>query len=472
MLDHLNITSNTTEIQHFLVLHTKESWSAFIEESSQPTVPSFFTGDKGDNIVWPHDEKIYYYVGLGTDTDFKHVSHHLTQWGIKYSSKLLTKKLGIINNTNADIGLACLLGVFRSDYSMKPQANEHFLAQLEVLDLPPSWLSSVDKAKALASAQKTCMHLLNLPANAKNPKVLSEWVRDFAATNQLEMEMFDREQAYANNLHAFLAVNRGSEYGGQFVVLHYRPKKAKVRIGLVGKCVTFDTGGISIKASANLHLMKSDMGGACAVIGALEVASRLSIPAEIYAVLPITDNAVSERSYIPSDVISSHSGKTIEIIDTDAEGRLTLADGLSYLIKNNDLDYIIDLATLTGSAVRTFGSHCAAIFCENETLLQRLQRSGKETGENVWPLPLWAEYKEHLHSDVADIKNYSGNPTSGACDAAAFLREFTHGHASWAHLDIAGVAFGNTPFGKDRGATGYGVHLLLNFLESICADNM
>ena len=236
-------------------------------------------------------------------------------------------------------------------------------------------------------------------------------------------------------------------------------------IGLVGKCVLFDTGGISIKPSENLHYMKSDMGGATAVIGTLIAAATLKLPVNLVVILPITDNAVSNTAYIPSDVITAYNGKTIEILNTDAEGRMTLADGLSYLSKNYKTDALIDLATLTGSSVRMFGYTCGAYFSNNEALKRLLEKAGDTTNQRLWNLPLWEIWKDDFKSDVADFKNISSKPFGDCIVAAKFLEQFIEGHDQWAHLDIAGVAFGNVRYMKEKGATGYGVQLLINFIE-------
>lgn len=228
----------------------------------------------------------------------------------------------------------------------------------------------------------------------------------------------------------------------------------------------FDTGGISIKPSANLHYMKSDMGGASAVIGALITASELKLPVNIITILPITDNAVSEKAYLPSDVVTAYNGKTIEVLDTDAEGRMTLADGLSYLSKNYKTDVLIDLATLTGSSVRMFGYTCGAYFSNNDELKKKLEQSADKTNQRLWNLPLWDVWKDDFTSDVADFKNISMKPFGDCIIAGKFLEQFIEGHENWAHLDIAGVAFGNVGYAKDKAATGYGVQLLLDVMEN------
>jgi leucyl aminopeptidase len=212
--------------------------------------------------------------------------------------------------------------------------------------------------------------------------------------------------------------------------------------------------------------MKSDMGGATAVLGTLIYAAEMKLPVNIVAVLPITDNAISEKALLPSDVIIAYNGKTIEVLDTDAEGRLILADGLSYLSKNYKTDFLIDLATLTGSSVRMFGDTCGAMFSNNDDLKNILIKTGDQTNQRLWNLPLWDIWKEDIQSDVADMKNISMKPIGDCIIAAKFLEQFIENHPKWAHLDIAGVAFGNVGYAKEKAATGYGVQLLVDLIEN------
>ena len=237
-------------------------------------------------------------------------------------------------------------------------------------------------------------------------------------------------------------------------------------VGLVGKGITFDTGGLNIKTAGMLH-MKCDMAGGGAVFGAMQLIADLQLPVKVTAIVPCAENSVDAKSFLPSDVIHSYSGHSIEIIDTDAEGRLILADGLSYLIKNFKPEYIVDIATLTGSSVGTFGYECGALFTKNTEMAKKLQENGDAIGERLWPLPLWDAYKSDIESDIADVKNYSGKPVAGAISAAKFLEYFTQEHKAWAHLDVAGVAFGDDEFAKSKHATGYGVHLLTKFIENL-----
>lgn len=329
---------------------------------------------------------------------------------------------------------------------------------------------SADRALVIAQAQAEIMALVNAPANYKHPRDIARWATDSAKKYGYRAEVWDKERIIKENMHGLLAVNQGSAEPPAFIILEYKGESSNghlPKVGLVGKGVTFDTGGLSIKPSGNMHYMKSDMGGAAAVLGTLEAAARLALPIHLIGVIPSTDNSVDALAVKPSDVISSYSGKTIEIIDTDAEGRLVLADGLSYMVRQHQPDVLIDLATLTGSSVRTLGYQAAALFSNDDQLAHHLEQAGQQTGERVWRLPLWEEYAEEMNSDVADIKNFSGRPVSGAISAAKFLEVFTDEHPSWAHLDIAGVAFGDTPYGTGKAATGYGIRLLVQFFESL-----
>jgi leucyl aminopeptidase len=235
----------------------------------------------------------------------------------------------------------------------------------------------------------------------------------------------------------------------------------------VGKGVTFDTGGISIKPSSNMHYMKSDMGGAAAVLGIVELAARLKLPFHLVGAIPATENSVDAKSIRPGDVIGSYNGKTIEVIDTDAEGRLILADGLSYVVRHFQPEVLIDLATLTGSCIRALGTYAGGLFANNDELANSLLQAGEATGERLWRLPLWDEYRKELNSDVADIKNFSGSPAAGAITAAKFLEDFIEKHANWAHLDIAGMAMADSEFSSQKSATGFGIRLLLEFLQKL-----
>ncbi|WP_026997866.1 leucyl aminopeptidase family protein [Flectobacillus major] len=325
----------------------------------------------------------------------------------------------------------------------------------------------VQKGQATAETQIQIFDLMNAPANKKTPQVLVDWAIESAKKYGYDTKILYQKDLQEQGLEALLAVGQGSEHDSALIIVEYRGQNAGKTVGLVGKGVTFDTGGISIKSSSNMHLMKSDMGGAAAVLGTVELAAKLQLPVHLVGIVPTCENAVDAKSFKPSDVIGSYLGKTIEIIDTDAEGRVILADGLGYMVKNYTPDVLIDLATLTGSCIATLGYHAAGLFTNNDTLALQLVQAGDTTGERLWRLPLWDVYNEDLSSDIADLRNYSGKPLAGAITAAKFLEAFTEKHPKWAHLDIAGTAYGDADFASQRAGTAYGIRLLINFLSTL-----
>lgn len=331
----------------------------------------------------------------------------------------------------------------------------------------------VDRVMILADTQLSLLDLMNAPANYKTPQTLADWATESGRQHGYVVRVLDKAALEAEGLGALLSVSQGSEVPPVLIVADYTPTShpgaaagAVRTVGLVGKGVTFDTGGISIKTSANMHLMKSDMGGAAAVLGAVAVAARLQLPVRVIGIVPATENSIDGRSTKPGDVITSYLGKTIEIIDTDAEGRVILADGLGYMIRHYQPDVLIDLATLTGSVITTLGYHAAGLFTASDELAHHLTAAADTTGERLWRLPIWDDYKDDIKSDVADVKNFSGKPLAGAITAAKFLEVFTDKHPAWAHLDIAGTAFADNEFGTQKNATGYGIRLLTRFLMS------
>lgn len=322
--------------------------------------------------------------------------------------------------------------------------------------------------EATAQTQARIIDLVNEPANKKYPQKIAEFAIESGKNHGFSVKVFDENQCQEMGLNALLAVGKGStENPARLIVLEYNLGASEKIVGLVGKGVTFDTGGISIKPSNGMSYMKSDMGGAGAVLGTIELAAKLKLPVSIVGVIPCTENCVDGNALKPSDVIHSYSGKTIEVIDTDAEGRLILADGLSYIKKNYNPEVIVDLATLTGNCIAALGYAAAALLSNNDVLADKLLKISEITGEKLWRMPLWDDYKDMMKSDIADIKNLSSAPVAGAITAAKFLEVFIDGHTNWAHLDIAGMAFGDSEFGSMKSATAYGVRLLTAWLRGV-----
>jgi leucyl aminopeptidase len=377
--------------------------------------------------------------------------------------------------TEAIANGALLGGYDLNLYKTEKSAKYNFFRENPVLDfyVPKDTISAAEKAlnkgQATAETQMRIMDLGNAPSNYKTPQTLATWAVESGKQWGYDVTILDKNQLEEMGAHALLAVNKGSTNPPVMIVMEYKPSGtvAKQKIGLVGKGVTFDTGGISIKDSANMHLMKSDMGGAAAVLGTLELAARLQLPVHLVGVIPSTENSVDGDSTKPGDVIGSYAGKTIEVIDTDAEGRLILADALAYITKHYQPDVLIDLATLTGSVIGTLGYIAAGLFSTNDELAAQLLKTSEQTGEKLWRLPMWDDYKDDLKSDVADVKNYHGKPFAGAIMGAKFLEVFTSQHSAWAHLDIAGTAFNDNEYGSQKNATAYGIRLLTAYVESL-----
>ena len=364
--------------------------------------------------------------------------------------------------------------------STKPEIPEFANGHSEIHIATPIFskkdqTASANAALEIAETQMQIYDLVNQPANHKTPTMLAQWAEASGKKYGYEVTTFvGRDTLSELGCHAINAVNKGSAEAPALIVMEYKPKKALKDapiIGFVGKGVTFDTGGISIKPSTNMSYMKSDMGGAAAVFGAMEAIAKLKLPIHVIGVVPSTENCVDGAGTKPSDVFGSYLGKTIEMIDTDAEGRLILADGLAYLNKNYKPDQIIDLATLTGSIIAALGYVAAGMFTNNDDMANNLSQLGQKFGEKVWRMPLWDNFKDDINSDVADLRNLSGKPVAGAITAAKFLEAFTENHAAWVHLDIAGVAFTDSEFSTLRSSTAYGVRLLVEYVKHFVPNN-
>lgn len=460
---------NYTQVFH---LFTEEEWVKS-GKNFHKNISTFFTGKKYEVFINVHEEGTAYFIGLGKSglQDFE-----VQQVAVKFSQTYQEKIQPLPTLLLADFmtekqfeefvkGL--LTGTYRYPFE-KTHAFWSPRFELHFENLSQKKLDHIArKTEAISDGQTACQEWLNKPANLKKPDTFSLYLKNLAKKYDLKYTVFNRKKCEELGLGAYLSVNQGSAYDAAFTILEYKTsaKNAKT-FGLVGKCVLFDTGGISLKNPDNMHYMKSDMGGATAVLGTLIYAAEMKLPVNIIAILPITDNAISEKAFLPSDVITAYNGKTIEVLNTDAEGRMILADGLSYMAKNFKTDFLIDLATLTGSSVRMFGDTCGALFSNNEELKNLLLKTSDKTNQRLWNLPLWDIWKDDIRSDVADLKNISMKPIGDCIVAAKFLEQFIENHPKWAHLDIAGVAFGNVGYAKEKAATGFGVQLLADLIEN------
>jgi leucyl aminopeptidase len=330
--------------------------------------------------------------------------------------------------------------------------------------------AGVAAGQAIARGQALARDLVNTPPNVLTPAALADEAAALGQRAGLHVTVLDKAQLAAGAFNAILAVGQGSANEPRLIVLEYGTAKAGTpTICLVGKGLTFDSGGLSLKPADSMTTMKSDMSGAAAVLGALQAVAELQVPLHVVGIIGAAENMPSGTAYRVDDIITTRSGKTIEVINTDAEGRIVLADCLDYAQQFKP-DAIVELSTLTGAIVIALGAHAIGLFATDQALADRLSRAGEASGERVWQMPLWDDYREQIKSEVADIKNTGGRP-AGSITAAAFLAAFA-GDTPFAHLDIAGTAYADKPSRPYNapGATGVGVRLLAEFLREYPAQ--
>jgi len=369
--------------------------------------------------------------------------------------------------SSADVARAVTEGIGLSNFdvgSLKTR-HEHAVTQIGALSIvgldgDKAASAAVKDAVVLADATNRIRDWVNAPANAFTPTVFVEKVKEAVKGTGLDLKVLEVDDMRRLKMGALLAVARGSDEPAKMIVIRYNGgRKGGPMLALVGKGITFDSGGISIKPAQHMEMMKSDMGGGAAVVGAMLAIAELEPKINVIGVVPTTENMPSGHAIKPGDVVTGSGGKTIEIINTDAEGRLILSDGITYAVKEG-ATHIVDIATLTGSIMRTLGPLAIGAFGNDPTLMDLVRRAADLAGERVWELPTWADYDGLIDSEIADIKN-STVPWAGATTAALFLREFVEGRP-WVHLDIAGSAWQDTSELKTvpRGPTGSGVRLL------------
>jgi leucyl aminopeptidase len=361
-----------------------------------------------------------------------------------------------------------ILGAYRFDRFRSSDPGDPPPPEIESLLLlgPAELAANADAARVCAEAQNRARDLQSLPANPATPSYLAGRAEEIAASgDSVSVEVLGREEIAAKKMGGMVAVSQGTEEEPKLIVLRYAGGGSGPTLGLVGKGVTFDTGGISLKPPAGMHEMKMDMSGAAAVIEAVAAIAELGLTVDLIAVVPSTENMPSGRATRPGDIITQYNGKTVEVNNTDAEGRLILADALAYAVELG-AERIVDLATLTGAVTIALGSTYAALISNDDELAGEVEEAGKATGELVWRLPLHSEYKELTKGTVADLTNASAQRKAGTIYAGSFLEEFVDG-TPWAHVDIAGTAWGvGRPYtGKD--ASGIGVRLLVDLARSL-----
>lgn len=322
-----------------------------------------------------------------------------------------------------------------------------------------------DYGKIIAESTMLARNLVNRPANIATPSHLAKTAKQLARSTSLKCTIIEKPELEQMGMHTFLSVNQGGGEPAKLIVLEYNPEPEDAPVVvLAGKGITFDTGGISLKPSLNMEKMKGDLGGAAAVIGAMQAIAQMRIPVRVIGLTPVTENMPDALATKPGDVVKSLKGLTVEIINTDAEGRLVLADTLTYAGEFKP-DAIIDIATLTGGRIVALGDEAAAVLGD-EMLISKLKTAGENVGERVWPLPLYEEYGDNLKSDVADLRNIGRGRGASTIMGGMFLKNFVPDGIPWVHIDIAGLGIIDTDRRYvPKGGTGFGVRLLVELLR-------
>jgi len=455
---------------------------------SEITKEEDFKGNVGDCITVYTHKKILaskvYILGLGKKEEFNQntLRKVLGMFSRSFKKKLASVALSPLTASECSIHTleqghiiseALTLGSYgfykykSKDPKEKEKNLEDVIVALDKKD-HSEFNRGVEQGTLYAQATILARDLVNEQSAVATPTFLAQLAQDIAKKNkEVKCTVFDEKQSEKMGFHAFLGIARAADTPPRFVVLEYTPNpKSKKKVAIVGKAITFDSGGINVKTGNFMSDMKMDMSGAATVLGIFSVITKIKPNVNVIGVFAATPNMISGKSLVPGDVVKAYNGKTIEVLDTDAEGRVTLADALSYVVKEGATE-IIDLATLTGACMVALGNSIAGLFTNDETLKEKFCDAAKTTGEKVWELPLEQDYKDMNKSEVADIANIPNSRYGGAITAGLFLEEFVDGKP-WIHLDIAGPAFSDKPFELGpKGGTGFGVRSLLTFLESL-----
>src|ERR687886_1887926 len=425
-------------------------------------------------------------IGLGKREKFTNETARI----IAGKAALKAKEMGLTDisvipfSNKLDEGLieAIAEGILLSLYSFKQYktndeaSNSSGLRQVTLITNSESsnYQEIINHVNLVIQAVFFARDLGNLPPNECSPAYLANVATSLGNEYQMKTRIIERYEMESIKLAGIVAVGKGSNNPPKMIIVEYNGAHGEQRPYLLaGKAVTFDTGGISLKPGDKMDEMKFDKCGGCTVLGILKAASSLKIPVNIVGIIPCVENMPSATSYRPGDIIQMHNGKTVEVLNTDAEGRIILADAISYGISSYNPKAIIDLATLTGACIIALGANVAAAIGTSKELITNLTRISQETGEKIWELPLFDEYHDQLRSNVADIKNIGGRP-GGAITAAAFLSNFTD-NIPWVHLDIAGTAW--TQEGtyersyNPKGATGFGLRTIVKLLKEESSNN-
>lgn len=378
---------------------------------------------------------------------------------------------GVLDNSADELAQGITEGLILGSYQFteyKTQDTDKlFFARTAAILTKEEVESAVNKGMAIAKATAFVRDVAMHPSNVMTPSRLSEEAEQIAKVGGFKYRVYDRDEFEQMGMGAFAGVAMGTDEPPKFIVFeYYGGENDDPPVAFVGKGITFDTGGISIKPSKSMHEMKFDMCGAGTVLGIMHAIATLKPPINVIGIVAATENMPGGRAYKPGDILHAYNGKTIEVLNTDAEGRLALADGLAYAVKEFNPKYMVNFATLTGAAIVALGHRASALMGTDQDLIEQILEAGEYTGERCWQLPLWDDYSSELKSEVADVQNI-GQKGAGTITAGAFLKEFV-GDTKWAHLDIAGTAWWSEdqPY-VPKGASGIGVRLMMRWLDQL-----
>jgi leucyl aminopeptidase len=441
--------------------------------------PAEFDGGRNTVCLLRDGTRRQLHVGLGPREKIQaNVLRQAAGTALKHAMKIAAEAVALDLHGQSGFVQAAVEGAVLAAYRFeefrpKESRRKHRLRQLEIV-VPREALSrargDARTGLCLAEATNLTRQVGDLPPNVLNPAGLARQAQALARQLGIRCRIWDEPRLRREGFGGILAVGQGSANPPRFVVLDCpAPRRNAPTVAVVGKAITFDSGGISIKPADRMEEMKWDKMGGCAVLGIVQAVRRLNLPVRLVGLIASAENMPGASAYRPSDLVTTWDGKTIEVLNTDAEGRIVLADALGYARDVFKPDLIIDLATLTGACVVALGGRRAGLFTTDEALRARFHAIGEETGDRVWPLPVGEEYDEQIRSDVALVKN-TGGREGGACTAASFLRHWA-GDRPWVHLDIAGPAMGTkeVPY-LEKGATGFGVRLVTEFLRQHAAQ--
>ncbi|CAN5367771.1 leucyl aminopeptidase [soil metagenome] len=462
--------------------------AALLDKTSQQHISKIlktgnFTGKLGQSLLLYHipniNAKRVLLMGCGDKDNINNASYR----------KVVEKSIKLLNEEGSKNTLCCLTELLPKSYwavrcavesaeqaiysfnHYKTNITEATANQLMLLyfniaitDLPEA-KRGLQEGKAIAAAVSYAKNLDNQPGNICTPSYLAQQATLLSKSSKaLKTTIIDEKQMHQLKMGGILSVSQGSDQPAKLITVEYKgTHKSTHPIVLIGKGITFDSGGLSLKPAAAMDEMKYDMCGAAAILGVIKAAAELHLPLNIVVIIAAAENLINGAALKPGDIITTHSGQTVEILNTDAEGRLILCDALSYCQRFQP-EIVIDAATLTGSIVAALGMHAAGLFSNDTALSQDLLKASEESGDRVWQMPLWDEYQEEIASNFADMANIGSSRYAGSIVAACYLSRFVK-QLRWAHLDIAGVAHKGE---KTKGATGRPVPLLLQYLLNRC----